>query len=85
MKRGIYVTGKELILYILANDLENDPVFDHGRFVGFMTVDEVALKLNIGVAAVCALIEREVLDHICVGTAMFVPANFELERKNNNE
>jgi hypothetical protein len=45
-----------------------------------MSVDEVALKLNIGVAAVCALIEREVLDHICVGTTLFVPANFDKER-----
>lgn len=75
------MTGKELILYILANDLENDPVFNNGRFVGFMTVDEVALKLNIGVAAVCALIEREVLDHICIDTTLFIPANFDKERK----
>lgn len=75
------MTGKDLILYILENDLENSPVYEHNRFIGFMTVDEVALELNIGVAAVCALVEREVLDHICVGTTLFIPANFNKERK----
>ena len=85
MKRGSSVTCKELILYILANDLEDELVFNNGTFVGFMTVDEVALKLNIGVAAVCALIEREVLDHICIDTTVFVPTNLIEERKQNNE
>lgn len=75
------MTGKDLILYILENDLENSPVYEHNRFIGFMTVDEVALQLNIGVAAVCALVEREVLDHIYVGTTLFIPANFNKERK----
>jgi predicted transcriptional regulator len=79
------MTGKDLILYILENDLENSPVYENNKFIGFMTVDEVALKLNIGVAAVCALIEREVLNHICVGNTLFIPANFNEERKKDNE
>lgn len=73
------------MLYILANDLENELVFDHGRFVGFLTVDEVALKMNIGIAAVCAMIEREMLDHIYVGDTLFVPVNQPLERIQSNE
>lgn len=79
------MTCKELMLYILANDLENELVFDHGRFIGFMTIDEVALQMNIGIAAVCALIEQEMLDHICVGNALFVPANFKVERTQTHE
>lgn len=79
------MTCKELMLYILANDLEHELVFDHGRFVGFMTIDEVALKMNIGIAAVCALIEQGMLDHICVGNTLFVPANFKTERNKQDE
>ena len=79
------MTCKELILYILANDLENELVFNNGKFVGFMTVDEVALELNIGIAAVCALVEREVLDHICIDTTLFIPAHSIEERKESNE
>ena len=79
------MTCRELIMYILANELEDELVFDHGRFVGFMTVDEVAVKLNIGIAAVCALIEEQMLDHISVGKTLFIPANFKIERKHTNE
>lgn len=79
------MTCRELIMYIIANELENELVFDHGRFVGFMTVDEAAVKLDIGVAAVCALVEEQMLDHISVGRTLFIPANFKVERNQSNE
>ena len=34
------MTGRELILYILSNGLENEPVFKDGKFIGFMTEEE---------------------------------------------
>lgn len=48
------MTGKELILYILQNNLENTVVLEDGFFVGFMTEDEAAAKFNVGVATIRA-------------------------------
>ena len=48
------MTGKELILYILQNNLENTIVLDNGFFVGFMTEEEVALKFGVGIETVRA-------------------------------
>lgn len=48
------MTGKELILYILQNNLENTTVLEGCFFTGFMTEEEVALKFNVGIATVRA-------------------------------
>ena len=48
------MTGKELILYILQNNLENTVVLEDGFFVGFMNEDEAALKFGVGVATIRA-------------------------------
>lgn len=46
------MTGKELILYILQNNLENTVVMQDGMFIGFMTEEEAAVKFNVGVATI---------------------------------
>jgi hypothetical protein len=46
------MTGRELILYILSNGLEDDQVFKDGTFVGFYTPAEFAAKCHVGVATV---------------------------------
>ena len=48
------MTGKELILYILQNNLENTVILEDGFFTGFMTAEEVAVKYNVGVETVNA-------------------------------
>lgn len=43
------MTGKELIMYILRNNLENEIVIEDGSFVGFMTEEEeAAVKFDVG-------------------------------------
>lgn len=46
------MTGRELIIYILEHNLEDEPVFKDGKFVGFMTLDEAAAKMHVGRATV---------------------------------
>lgn len=46
------MTGRELIIYILENGLENEPVFRDGIFVGFISEEEFATKMKVGVATV---------------------------------
>ena len=48
------MTGKELILYILQNNLENTIVLEDGFFTGFMTEGEAAVKFNVGIETIRA-------------------------------
>lgn len=48
------MTGKELILYILQNNLEDTVVLNGGVFIGFMTEEEAAAKFDVGVATIRA-------------------------------
>jgi hypothetical protein len=78
------MTGKDLIIYILMNDLEDEPVFKDGKFIGFVTAGEVAMKMNVGIATVHAWIQQKRLDSITIGNTVYIPANFELKGVDND-
>jgi hypothetical protein len=46
------VTGKELILYILQNNLENEVVLKNGLFIELLNEQEAAVKFNVGIATI---------------------------------
>lgn len=71
------MTGGELILYILENGLENEPVFKNGKFIGFVTPEEVAVRTNVGSATVHAWIHQGRLPSEAVREGIYIPANFE--------
>ena len=56
------MTGKELILYILQNNLENTVVFSDKFFKGFMTAKEAAVKFEVGEATIYAQYQYNMLD-----------------------
>lgn len=68
------MTGKDLILYILQNDLENEPVFKDGKFIGFNTIEETAVKMGVGTATVSASIKLGQIKSIKIGNTYLVPA-----------
>lgn len=69
------MTGRELIMYILENHLEDEPVFQNGTFVGYVSDVKFAEMLGIGVATVRAWIMMgRIKDAIMIGDAMFIPA-----------
>ena len=72
------MTGKELILYILQNDLEDEPVFKDGKLLGFVTAGEVAARMDVGVATVYVWIHQKRLDGIFIGGKIYIPANYVL-------
>ena len=76
------MTGKELILYILANDLENEPVFKNGKFIGFVTVADVAKNTEVGFATVHAWIHQGRLPSVAVTEGIYIPANYTSPREN---
>jgi len=71
------MTGKELIIYILNNDLEDEPVFQDGRFIGFITAREAAEKMGVGVATIFVWMAQGKLDGMLIGGTLYIPADFE--------
>lgn len=71
------MTGRDLILYILENHLEDEPVFKDGRFIGFITPTDAALKNNVGTATIHAWIHQGRLESEAVREGIYIPANAE--------
>ena len=65
------MTGKELILYILQNNLENTIVIENGLFVGFMTEEETAVKFNVGVGTVRAWYDCKMIKGTKIGDSLY--------------
>lgn len=74
-------TGRDLILYILKNNLENEPVFKNGIFIGFISVHEAAAKMGVGSATISALIGQEKLDYITIGGTNYISDMQDIKRK----
>lgn len=65
------MTGKEVILYILQNNLENAIVLDGCSFIGFMTEQETAVKFNVGTETVRAWYACKMLDGTKIGDSLY--------------
>lgn len=69
------MTGRELIVYILENGLEDDPIYENGKFIGYMTSVEAAQKFDVGVATIWVWVAQGKLDGLLLGGTMFIPVN----------
>ena len=69
------MTGRDLILYILANGLEDELVFEDGKFIGFVTIGEAAEKLGVGIATVSVWISQKRLESAVVGDTIYISAS----------
>ena len=71
------MTGRDLIIYILSNNLENEEVIKDGKLMGWTAVGEVAAKMNVGVATVLVWIAQQHINTITIGDTLYVPADFD--------
>jgi excisionase family DNA binding protein len=69
------MTGRELIVYISTNHLEDEPVFKNGRFIGAMTIQEAAAKMDVGSATIFTWIAQGVLPYLVIEGKVYIPAN----------
>ena len=76
------MTGKDLIIYILQNNLEDEVVLKEGFFVGFMDENEAAVKFNVGVLTIWAWYSIGVLDGIQVGEKLYFMKNAQVQLRN---
>lgn len=71
------MTGRDLILYILQNGLEDEPVFEDGIFLGFMNEMEAAIKFGVGTSTIRVWVDMKMLPAIKLGNSLYIPANAE--------
>ena len=76
------MTGRDLILYILHNHLEDDPVIKDGKMLGLMSVADAASKFNVGAATVMAWAKLGHIEAYQIGEIVLIPDIYE--RSTNN-
>lgn len=78
------MTGRDLIIYILNNNLENEPVFKNGKLLGFKTINEVAVENGVGCETVKVWTQLDMVPHINLIAPILIPATYisPLEKKN---
>ena len=72
------MTGRELIVYILQNNLEDEIVFDMktDKLIGHISTSEAAAKAGVGVGTIVAWIEMGFIDCVVIHGMYRIPANF---------
>lgn len=66
------ITGRDLIVYILENHLEDEPVFKDGKFVGCLTDVEAAALFNTGISTIHALVAIGKLPGVKIGDTIYI-------------
>jgi hypothetical protein len=77
------MTGKELILYILQNNLEDVVVLDGCVFIGFMTEEETAVKFGVGIETVRAWYQCRMAEATKIGDSLYFRKDMADPRKTN--
>ena len=73
------MTGRELIVYILVNGLENEEVYKDGKVLGFMTAVEAAAKFEVGVSTIILWVQLDMLPGVTIGKEVYIPANAQVK------
>lgn len=74
------MTGRDLIIYILSNGLENEEIFKEGKFLGYMTLEEAALKYHVGIETTKLWYEMGFIPGIQIGKEIYIQVDFELKK-----
>ena len=74
LKEVISLTGRDLILYILEHNLENEPVIKNGTFIGFITAGEAASKFHVGIETINLWVKLNMLNGIKIGNEIYILA-----------
>ena len=66
------MTGKELIIYILNNNLLDKPVYENGRFNIFTTLEETAFEHGVGFATTEAILSLKGKQIVKLGNQKYI-------------
>ena len=76
------MTGRDLILYILHNHLEDEIVIRDGKMLGFLSVTDMASRYNVGVATVTTWIDMGYIRAYKIGEIVLIPDIYERSKNN---
>lgn len=79
------MTGKELIIYILQNDLENETVIKDGIFVWLMNEEEAAAKFGVGISTIKAWYACGMLSGTKINDHLYFLRNVSDPRKTDDK
>ena len=65
------MTGKELIMFILENNLENEDVVKDGVPIFLMTLDEAAAKFDVGPTTIKVWASKSI-EHEVIGNRLYI-------------
>lgn len=65
------MTGKDLIIYILQNNLENVELIKDGKLV-FMDERQAAVKFNVGIASIKTMVKTGIIPGFELGDTTFL-------------
>lgn len=66
------MTGKDLIIYILQNNLEDVQINLDSGFLNFLTVKQAAVKFGVGEATVRIWYQLNAIDGIMLGDELYI-------------
>lgn len=70
------ITGKDLILYILQNNLEDKEIFNSdNKFAFLMDENEAAAELHVGVATIRVMYQMGMLKGFKIGDSIILLRN----------
>ena len=73
------MTGKELIMFILTNNLEDEELIVDGKFVGFMNEEEAAVKFEVGISTIKMWHNLGMIKGFKVCDTLYIPKNAIVE------
>lgn len=73
------MTGRDLIIYILENGLEDKEVLDGGKILGFETLYGLAEKKDVGVETIFALCKLHDVPTVLINNRVCIPV-FAIEQ-----
>lgn len=76
------MTGRELIIYIMQNGLEDKEVFSNGTFLDLMNVREAAAKFEVGTYTIYFWYSKGYIHGVSLGDSVYIFRNTEDPRKN---
>ena len=84
------MTGKDLIIYILEHNLENEEIFKDGKISFLVSEDEIAIALNVGVATIRTWFAMGILNGVKIGEQVYIVPSYSnlealIERRKNEE
>lgn len=71
------MTGRDLIIYILENHLEDEELFKDGKIPGLLTYEEAAVKFNVGTFTIKAWVDCGYLKSFKIYGRSYIPETEE--------